>query len=281
VDRLLNIPTGKEHRLKARPIVTPLITVDSDLETVLLESLDHPLHDGEVVCVASKVIAIAQQRLVNLSQVKISDQAKKLPPLVHPKDPATRLALAELVVREADHIFPFENAFVYLTLKDHALVANAGIDLSNVPPGHAVLWPEDPWNWANQFRRLLMSHFGLSQMGVIVTDSHLSPLRRGVTGMAIAFSGIVGIQSEIGMEDLYGKPLAFTEKAIAHDLASTAVLISGEANECSPLAVIDQAPVMFTDETFDPQQLMIDPAIDIFAAIYNQAFQDLMKIKSP
>jgi coenzyme F420-0:L-glutamate ligase len=264
--------------LNARPIVTPLITVDSDLNSVLVDSLDQPLYDGQVICVASKVIAIAQQRLVKLDQVVISDQARQLPPLVHPKDPAARLALAELVVREADHIFPYENTFVYLTLKDHALVANAGIDLSNVPPGHAVLWPEDPWDWANQFRSLLMKHFGISKLGVVVTDSHLSPLRRGVTGMAVAFSGIVGIQSEIGVEDLYGKPLAFTEKAVAHDLASTAVLISGEANECSPLAVIDEAPVIFTDKPFDPLQLMIDPAIDIFAAIYNQAFRNLMKI---
>jgi coenzyme F420-0:L-glutamate ligase len=264
--------------LKARPIVTPLITVESDLESVLVDALDQPLRDGDVVCVASKVIALAQQRLVELSQVKVSERARQLPALVHPKDPVVRLALAELVVREADHIFPYENAFVYLTLKDHALVANAGIDLSNVPPGHAVLWPSDPWAWAHQFRLHLIRHFELSELGVIVTDSHLSPLRRGVTGMAVAFSGFVGIQNAIGAEDLYGRPLAFTEKAIAHDLASTAVLISGEANECSPLAVIEDAPVVFTDKPFDSRQLMIDPAIDIFAAIYNQAFRSLMKI---
>ena len=264
--------------MRARPIVTPLITVDSDLESVLINALDRPLQNGDVVCVASKVIAIAQQRLVKLSQVEISDQARRLPPLVHPEDPAARLALAELVVREADHIFPHENAFVYLTLKDHALVANAGIDLSNVPPGFAVLWPADPWSWADEFRHQLMSQFNLSQLGVIVTDSHLSPLRRGVTGMAVAFSGIVGIQSAIGVEDLYGRPLAFTEKAVAHDLACTAVLMSGEANESSPLAIIEDAPVKYTDKPFDPLQLMIDPAIDIFAAIYNKAFRNLMKI---
>ena len=113
-------------------------------------------------------------------------------------------------VRKAEKLFEGPRGFVYLTLKEYVFIANAGIDLSSVPEGYAVLWPEEPWAWVGEFRRRLIDYFSLGELGVWMTDSHLLPLRCGVTGIALAFSGFGGVESQIGKPDLYGKPLQVT-----------------------------------------------------------------------
>ena len=105
-----------------------------------------------------------------------------------------------------------------------------------------------------------MSHYKAENIGVVVTDSHLTPLRRGVTGVAIAYSGFEGIQSEIGRPDLFGKPLEVTEKAVADDLASAAILEMGESGESTPFALIRGAPVIFTNREINPTEMFINPA---------------------
>ena len=110
-------------------------------------------------------------------------------------------------------------------------------------------------------------------VGVIVTDSHLTPLRRGVTGLAIAYSGFAGVQSEIGKPDLFGKPLRVTEKAVADNLASVAILVMGESGESTPFTLIRGAPAIFTDREIKAMEAYIDPTIDLYAGIYNDAFK--------
>ena len=194
--------------------------------------------------------------------------------LAHGIAPATlRKRMAELVLQEADQLFDVEGGLVYLAYKDNLLVANAGIDLSNAPEGCAILWPERPWEWARAFRQGLKAHFGLIDLGVVVTDSHLMPLRRGVTGLAVAYAGFEGVQSEIGKLDLFGRPMELTEKAVADDLASASVLVTGEAGERTPFAVIRKAPVTFTDRVIDPHEGFIDPRVDLYAGIYNRRFR--------
>ena len=71
-----------------------------------------------------------------------------------------------------------------------------------------------------------------------MTDSHVTPLRRGVTGLALAYAGFEGVESQVGKPDLHGHPLRFTEKAVADDLAAASVLVTGEAGESTPFAVV-------------------------------------------
>ena len=115
-------------------------------------------------------------------------------------------------------------------------------------------------------------------MGVVVTDSHLTPLRRGVTGLAIAYSGFEGIQSEIGKPDLFDKPLEVTEKAVADDLASVAVFVMGESDESIPFAVVREAPAIFTGRQIDPIETFINPKLDLYAGIYDERFKEQLDI---
>lgn len=247
-------------------IRTPLIQNGDDLLSIFIEALDESLHSGDVVAVVSKVIALAQGRVVDLATVEPSPAALALS--------SQYPVLAELLLREADAVLggvagiPF-----FLTLKGGLLTPNAGVDWSNAPAGSAILWPHDPWTWARTFWEGLRAHFGLADLGVVVTDSHLTPLRRGVTGIALAWAGFEGIESQIGAHDLYGRPLTVTEKAVADDLAAATVLLTGEADERLPFARVRGAPLRFSDRVIDPREAAIDPAIDLYAVTYDKTLR--------
>jgi len=262
------------------PVIVPTVGHSQDLLPTLTQALDRaavtPLRDGDVLCITSKVVAVAQGRVVRLSDVEPSPEARTMRRLRYSKDFDAHPELAELVLREADALFVGEGGHVYITLKGWVWIANAGLDLSNAPAGTAILWPAAPWAWAAEFRTRLKALYGVSQLGILLTDSRLTPLRRGVTGVAIAYAGFEGIQSEVGKPDLFGRPLKVTEKAVADDLASVAILIGGESAESTPFTLVRGAPVIFTDREIDPREAFIKPQDDLYAGMYNTAFKSLV-----
>ncbi len=255
-------------------VQTPVIESGQDLFPVFVDSLGGALEERTIVCVTSKVVAVEQGRVVKLADVQPSAQAFELKSERITDDPEHAAQFAELVLREADRVFDHlsEPGYVFLTLKDNILLANSGIDLSNIPQGYAVLWPEQPWAWAERFRQRLRAQYQVDELGVLLTDSHVKPLRRGVTGVAVAYAGFVGVESAIGEQDLYGNILKFTERAVADSLAATAVFMIGESAERTPFALIQDPPVTFTDTPPDPADLYFAPKYDLYAGIYNSSF---------
>jgi coenzyme F420-0:L-glutamate ligase/coenzyme F420-1:gamma-L-glutamate ligase len=240
--------------LQVIPIHTPRIEQRQALLPVLLTALPGALQSGDVLCVASKVVALEQGRLIRLADVQPSARARRLAHLKLDMDPDDQACFAELVLQEAEVLFESDNEYAFLTLKDGMLVANAGVDLSNVPAGHS-------------FRTTLEQHFEVENLGVVLTDSRLTPLRRGVTGVALAYSGFEGMESQKGKPDLFGRPLRFTEKASADSMAAAAVLLGGEGGEGIPFVLVRGAPLVYTRERYDALDPVIDPKVDLFSAL--------------
>jgi coenzyme F420-0:L-glutamate ligase len=255
------------------PVKTPRIENEQALLPFLLAALPRGLRECDVICVTSKVVALEQGRCIKLSEVVVGEAAQKLPQLPFSKDFKTYPGLAQLILDESERIF--QAKYVYMTIRDAIYIANSGIDLSNVPEGYAVLWPRQPWRWAREFREALRQHFRLQELGIVLTDSHIVPFRKGVLGMAIAWSGIEGVESQVGKPDLYGKPLKYTEKAVADDLATTAILVSGESDEATPFILFEDAPIVFTDREFKGTEYFVAPKDDLYAGIYTAEFEKL------
>ncbi|HET7559020.1 MAG TPA: coenzyme F420-0:L-glutamate ligase, partial [Limnochordia bacterium] len=91
----------------------------------------------------------------------------------------------------------------------------------------------------------------------------------------VAYAGFEGVLREQGKADLYGRPLQFTERAVADGIAAAAVMCMGESDESTPFAIVSDAPVTFTDRTIEPAENAIDPKIDLFAPIFSEAFARL------
>jgi F420-0:gamma-glutamyl ligase len=162
-----------------------------------------------------------------------------------------------LIRQEADRFLPPEESKYHITLsvKGRSLIPSAGIDESN-SNGHYVLWPLNPQQSANLVRAHLRKKNGIKELGVIITDSTTSPLRQGVCGVSIAHSGFEAVKSRIGHPDIYGHPLRVTTVDVADALAAAAVLLMGEADEQTPLAVLKDLPfVSFQDANPTEEEL--------------------------
>jgi len=232
------------HRAKLRPLTLipiriPMLRVGQNIGEVISEALEKQelrVSDGNVIAVASKVVSICQSKIVNLSEVKPSRKAEKLG-VKWKMDKR----LAQVVMNEADKILGGVQGFM-LTLRNNILTANAGVDQKNSPPGTATLWPNNPDKSAKELQTFLKTRYGFD-VGVVIVDSRVTPLRLGTTGLAIGLSGFSPVRDERGQPDLYGRLIRFTQTNIADDLAASAYLLMGETKERVGAVLIRNANV--------------------------------------
>ena len=173
----------------------------------------------------------------------------------------------DLIRRESESVLPTKLA--WLTIKNGMIMTNGGVDESNAN-GYLLWLPPDLYGCAAQLRQALCKHYGVKQLGVLVTDSMILPLRSGVIGAAVAYSGFKGVRDERGKKDIFGKPLQTTLVNLADGLAAAAAVTMGERDEQTPLAVITGAKVDFTDHT-NPSELKYPPEQDLYAPLLQAA----------
>jgi coenzyme F420-0:L-glutamate ligase len=191
------------------------------------------LKDMDILVVSSKFAAISQGRIADLSKVEVGPRAKRLSRIYH-----VQPTLAQLVMDESDSIIGGIPGYL-LAMSKGILAPNAGLDLSNAPLGFAVLMPSNSERLALKIRQQILSHNSdLSNIGVILSDSRVTPTRLGTVGIAIASSGIKKTIDMRGSSDLFGKELKVTLRAIADQIATAAEIVMGEANEAVPVVVI-------------------------------------------
>ncbi len=248
------------------PIKTRIITPKDSLLDVLLEGMENAgleLRENDILGIAETPLGTTEGRVVKLSEVEVSPEATEL---------AEKYELlpevAELVLQEADEILG-GIPHVVLTIKNNTLMANAGVDKSNVPPGYASLLPVDSRASAERIRNEVRDRLGIN-IGALVIDSRTQPLRLGNIGMALGVAGFRPVVDERGNTDLFGNVLRVTRRAIADNLASACTAVMGESDESIPAAIIRDAPVEFSDESFDSSEMWISPKECMYMAIFDQ-----------
>lgn len=246
------------------PIRTRTITQTDDFLDVLSASMDKQgiaFEDNDILGIAETPLGTTEGRVIKLDSVVVSEEAKQLAE-AHDMIPA----VAQLVMDEADEILG-GIPHVLLTIKGNTLMANAGVDKSNVPAGYASLLPIDPKKSAEQLRNRIKERFG-RRVGVIIIDSRTQPLRLGNIGMALGVAGFRPVADDRGRKDLFGNELRVTRRAIADNLASACTAVMGESDESTPAALIRNAPVEFVDASFDTSEMWISPEECMYMAIF-------------
>lgn len=243
--RILLIPLGVERK-KGR----------FDLSAAVIDAVKsggEEFREGDIVAVSSKFISMSQRRYVNLSEVKVSEEAERL---------AEKLSmgreLAQLVLQEADEILGGVPGFA-LALKNGVIAPNAGIDKSNAPVGHVMLYSEDPFRDAEELKKQVLQDSG-RHVGVVVTDSRLMPLRLGTTGLAVSVAGFEPLVDERGRRDLFGNVLKVTRRALADQIAASVQLLMGEADEGFPIVIVralNGAPWRLTHKSMNAEHLAV------------------------
>lgn len=239
----MQIQTIKTHKIKPRE---PIFGI--------LDQYLPKISEKTVIAIASKIISISENRSMPKTKNKL-----------------------KLIKQEADRCFnaPQKQLGFCLTLKNHRLIPNAGIDESNCANCY-VLLPHNPQLSAKKIWQYLRNKLNLNKLGIIITDSNVTPLRTGVTGITIGWCGFAPIYSYLGKKDIFGRKLQATKINLLDALATTATLIMGEGQEQTPLVVIKNLPQKIVFQNRAPtkkeqQSIYIDQKQDLFSGVITYA----------
>jgi len=237
--------------IKTRPLIPP----KDDLLSIIKQSfLKFKLKEKSIIVVTSKVVSIWQGKCI-----KINQEAK------NQKD--------ELIKQGADFYINKRKVSpgcdVMLTIKNNILIPTAGIDESNAN-GYYILWPEKPFLAAKEVYSFIKEEFKLKEFGVIISDSHTTPLRTGIMGIGLAYYGFNPLRDYRGKKDIFGRKLKMSQTNIVDSLAAAAVYAMGEGAEQTPIAIIEDVGDVEFGEPFGMAQNECSLKIDIDQDIYSQ-----------
>ena len=213
----------------------PLVAAGDDLAELIADALqksDLQLDDHDVLVVAQKIVSKAEDRLVDLATVVPSEQAQRRAGETG-KDPR----LLELILRESVRVVRQTDSLIITETTFGAVMANSGVDQSNIEAGHALLLPEDPDHSAATLRQHLMQRF-FKTIGVVIADSMGRAWRQGIVGHAI---GVAGVQALVDLRtslDLFGRALRSTQIGLADEIATAATMVMGQGAEGRPVVLV-------------------------------------------
>lgn len=217
----------------------PMVGPDDDLARHIengLENAGETLRASDVLVIAQKIFSKSEGRYVDLASVKPSARAEKL---AAETDKDARFV--ELVLRESRKVLRTRPGLLIVEHKLGHVMANAGIDNSNVEPmggaERVLLLPEDPQASCEELRAQLHSRFG-TDVGIVMNDSVGRAWRVGIVGMALGAAGLTSVLDLRGRSDLFGRPLAVTQVGLADELASAGSLLQGQADEGMPVVLV-------------------------------------------
>jgi coenzyme F420-0:L-glutamate ligase len=202
------------------------------------------LADGDVLVVTSKAVSKVEGRLVPA-----------------PVDPAGREAARQAAVEaETVRVIAARGRTRIVETRQGLVLAAAGVDASNVPPGEIALLPVDPDGSARRLRAALRASLGVD-VAVVVSDTMGRPWRNGVVDVAIGAAGIRAIDDLRGATDTHGMLLEMTEVAVADEVAAAAELAKGKLAGVPAAVVRGLSPV---DDPAGARALLRPPAADLF-----------------
>jgi len=215
----------------------PEVEPGTDL-AALIAGTAGDLRDGDIVVVTSKIVSKAEGRVVRGDRQDAIDAET-----------------VRVVARRGD-------ARIVETRQGLVLAA-AGVDASNTPPGTVVLLPEDPDESARRLRKALRDRAGAS-VGVIITDTLGRAWRIGQTDTAIGAAGVRPAIDYRGTEDSFGNALEVTLDAVADEIAAAGDLVKGKARQVPVAIVRGLADLVTPDDGPGATALIRPPAEDMF-----------------
>lgn len=251
---------ARELRLIALPGIPEVAAGDalSGLLVAAITRAELTVGNGDVLVLAQKIVSKAEGRKVRLADVTPSSRAQQL---AREADKDARLA--ELILRESRKVLRVKPGVIIVEHKLGFIMANAGIDQSNVPGSEdaALLLPENPDASARKLRDELRAATGCA-IGVLIIDSFGRAWRNGVTGTAIGLAGMPALVDQRGNKDREGRVLKVTQIAAADELAAAASLVMGQADEGMPAVLARGFPYALREGSV--QELIRPEAEDLF-----------------
>ncbi len=235
----------------------------TNLSKLIIDALKangQSLEEGDVVCLAQKIVSKAEDRYAILEEVVPSEKAIELAPKCD-KDPK----LVELILSESEEVLRIRPGVIIVQHKLGYVHANAGIDKSNLASSdkeRVLLLPLDSDQSAENLRQDLQKEYGVN-LGVLINDSAGRAWRVGTSGMAIGVAGFEAVEDLIGTPDREGRIMEVSQVAIADELAAASSFMMGQGAEGLPVVIIRNAKIKLGDG-YNSRALIRDKAMDLF-----------------
>ncbi len=212
----------------------PIVKPGDELANLLVNSIKASaikLEADDILCVASKVVSIAENRFIKLDTIFPTDAATRLHNRVQSKD----LRVLQLILDEAGN--DTENIritgnWIGARTKIGRVLTSAGVD--KVDENTVLLLPIDPDASAKTISTAIQKSFGV-QIGVLITDSDGREDIAGATQLSIGTYGVPPIRRQNG-----------NEETICDMLAAAAGLVMGQRGINIPAAIISGFTYEFT-----------------------------------
>jgi len=231
--------------LHGMPLFLPGMSVAEELAKAI-SRCGMALRNGDIAVIAQKIVSKAEGRSLRLADVKAGEAAHRIA-----GETGRQPEMAQLILDESAEIMRATPVAIIARHHTGHVLANAGIDASNVEGGDAdtvLLWPRDPDASARAIRAGITRICGVKP-GVLIADSMGRAWRMGTVGTAIGCAGLAVLDDRRGKDqDLFGRTLQATLIAIADSIAAAAALTMGEGAEGTPAAIVRGAGRWVTDE---------------------------------
>nr|WP_285740796.1 coenzyme F420-0:L-glutamate ligase [Kitasatospora phosalacinea] len=230
----------------------PEVAAGDDLAELIAKA--GGFEDGDVVVVTSKVVSKAEGRLVRADDREAAIDAE---------------TVRVVARRGRSRIVENRNGLV---------MAAAGVDASNTPPGTILLLPVDPDASARRLRARLQELTG-RRLAVLITDTFGRPWRSGLTDVAIGAAGLPVLEDHRGRFDSHGNELRLTITATADELAAAADLVKGKATG-TPVAVVRGLAGLVTEEDGEGARRLVRSAgQDMFRLGTSEAVREAVTLR--
>jgi coenzyme F420-0:L-glutamate ligase len=190
----------ESSRLEVDAVSWPEVSPDDNLATMIVESTS--LRDGDIVVLTSKVVSKAEGCLV------VGDRR-------------------DVVAEQAQRVLARRGDAVIAETRHGLVMAAAGVDNSNTPPGTVLTLPRDPDGTARKLRAQILTATA-ANVAVVITDTLGRAWRNGQIDLAVGCAGITALNDLQGTVDTHGNVLHVTAPATADEVASAADLVKGK-----------------------------------------------------
>ncbi|ADX70281.1 coenzyme F420-0:L-glutamate ligase [Lactobacillus helveticus] len=209
----------------------PQITKKCDLAEVIIQFCEKKwdsLKDGDILCIASKIVSKSRRLFVNLGAIQPSELALKIHHKVSRKDPR----IIQLIINQTGDLagkrLQISHNFIGGWLPNGLFLTSAGVD--KVDENTAIVLPKDCDEIAEQIAEKLYEKTG-KRVAIVITDSDGRIDKKGATQVAVGLYGINGLRKT----QSNGK---INIETICDMLAASAGLLMGQRDNMVPIVTI-------------------------------------------
>ena len=190
---------------------------------------------GDVIVIAQKIVSKCEGAYIDLGDVVPGPRAIALAAETG-KDPR----LVEAILADTGEVLRARENVLVVAHRSGHVMANAGIDASNLAPGTAervLRLPLDADASARRLKAEIAAATG-ARVAVIINDSWGRAWRNGTIGHAVGAAGLPALWDRRGEPDMHGRVLRVTEIGLADEIAAAASLVMGAAAERQPVVIV-------------------------------------------